>query len=216
MIAFSQGFGYEVMGVYKKSISKETLDKAKNLKDVNPGFPSSWVNQYISVQILASCNGIIKKGIGIDENLNDNQIAVLQSADVGSNIEFLVKHKTSEAVSTTDNTKEIKFAYTLVPDTEAEYLDGYNALKDYLKVEAIDKIPESVKISLEQVIIRFVVSKEGKVVKPEIIKSSHLKNIDSLLIDALTSMQNWKPAHNADGKKFEQTFELQLGNLIGC
>ena len=67
LFGFSQNIGYDVRGTYMRPIVKENLNEAKTVSDINPGYPSSWISHYISVEVLATCNGIVMKAVSAND-----------------------------------------------------------------------------------------------------------------------------------------------------
>ena len=213
---FSQEIGYEVRGTYKRPIAKETLNVANTVSDINPGYPSSWIARYFSVEILATCNGIVMKALSANDTLSNEQKNILKMADLGTDIVVDVKYSTNNSSKDDLDVKVINFSYSLIPETEAQYQGGYQNLKQYLKENAIDKISKPFTNQLFQTIVRFTVNEDGQVVNAHLTKASEDKNIDKLLLETISNMPNWKPAENAKGVKVKQEFELMVGQNIGC
>lgn len=98
-----------------------------------------------------------------------------------------------------------------VPEISAEYPGGGNNISKYL----LDVISKKVSINSEEAelfrspYIQFVVDEKGSVTNPKIIKSSNVKRIDDILIEAVNSLQKFKPAEN-NGKKVKQVFNIPL------
>ena len=70
---------YEVNRIYPPiSITKEKLKEAHSLVDLNTNYKSSWVKEYISVEILASHKGKIKKAVGKNNTLSQEQKDILK------------------------------------------------------------------------------------------------------------------------------------------
>ncbi len=215
LYGFSQSIGYEVRGTYKRPIIKEKLIEAKTMSDVNPGFPSSWIKDYISVEVLATCNGVNMKAKSANDTLSNGQMSILKMADMGTDIVVNVKYNPKNSYNS-DVFRVINFSYTIVPEFEAEYPGGYQLLKKYLKTNAIDKIPETIGRQLQQTSVRFSINEQGQVTDTQLSKSSGNDTIDQLLLQTINEMQNWKPAENSNGVKVKQEFELYVGTMIGC
>ena len=104
----------------------------------------------------------------------------------------------------------------MVPETEAQYLGGYQLLKQYLKENAIDKISETNAKQLQLATVRFTINEEGQIIDAQIFKTSEDEKIDKLLLEAINKMPKWKPAENFNGIKVKQKFEFSVGNIVGC
>ena len=210
----AQEIGYEIMPTYRKSIKKEALSDATQLSDINPDFPSSWINEYHLVKITATFEGSTVSIESENDQLNKSQFEAISNADIGSDINVMVKYNPKN--STEDNIREINFTYTIVPESDASFSEDYQELRDYIKTHGIDKLSEDNLKNLENATVRFTVGIDGKPINPVVeISSKHLE-IDQLFLDVITNMPSWKPAENKDGSKVKQDFILNVGSMIGC
>ena len=215
LFGFSQGIGYDVRGTYMRPIVKENLNEAKTVSDINPGYPSSWISHYISVEVLATCNGIVMKAVSANDTLNNEQISILKMADIGTDIIVDVKYNPKNSSKDDLDIKVINFSFSVVPEIEAQYPGGYQLLNQYLKETAIDKISEPFAKQLQLATVRFTVNEEGQIIDAKISKTSEDEKIDKLLLEAICKMPKWKPAENSNGTKVKQEFEFSVGN-VGC
>ena len=88
-------------------------------------------------------------------------------------------------------------------------------MTQYLRENAINKIPETTSKQLQQVIVGFTVNEEGKIANVQISKTSGDPNTDKLLLEAINKMPKWRPAEDSKGVKVKQEFEFSVGN-VGC
>lgn len=216
LFGFSQDIAYEVRGIYTRPIVKEKLNEAKTVSDINPGYPSSWISRYFSVEVLATCNGIVMKAMSANDTLSNEQISILKMADMGTDIVVDVKYNPKNSLKDDLDIKVINFSFSVIPEIEAQYLGGYQLLKQYLKENAIDKISETIAKQLQLAIVRFTINEEGQIIDAQISKTSEYEKIDKLLLDAINNMPKWKPAENSNGIKVKQEFEFSVGNIVGC
>ena len=93
----AQELGYEVFGTYNKPILKEKLKDAATISDINPGYPSSWISSYLSVEIMTNMNGEVMKAISLNDTLSNDQKNMLRSADIGTHITVDVKYNPKNA-----------------------------------------------------------------------------------------------------------------------
>jgi len=214
-IGFTQDLRFEVRGKYTRGVSKEKLMTPKTMSDIRPGYPSSMIEEYTSTEIAVITNGKISKATGVNETLSAEQQSLLQTADVGSEIEVNVGYIHQNPVTLIPDIRKMHFVITVVPEVQAEFPGGYQELNSYLKKNAVDKIPETFSKEMKMALIHFTVSDEGKITNADVIESSKDPEIDKLLLKAIRKMPDWKPAVNAEGKKVEQEFEFSLGNG-GC
>ncbi len=215
LTAYAQNIDYEVINSNTRSIVQENLLKLETLADFSPGFPSTWIKSYASVEITIKSNGTEFTSIGDAFDLIDNQKSLLASADLGSVIMVDVIYYPNYT-SINNELKKIHTEYTVIPYKEAEYTGGYELLKKYIKVNAIDKIPESAASNIQSATLSFIVDKEGQITRVKMTQSSGDEDLDKLLYDSLVNMPNWIPAKNAFDLNVDQEFVLRVGSLIGC
>lgn len=212
---FSQDIRYEVHGSYSRSITKEKLHQATSMSDVIQEYPAEWITNYVSVEILAICNGKAVKANSANDILTAEQQNILRTADMGTDVVINVNYKTKNSV--TDNLENSKMhcALTVVPEVKAEYLGGYQQLTHFLQENGISKISETDSKDIQPAVVKFTVDEQGEIANAQISKTSGNKNIDNVLLKAVNSMPKWKPAQNAKGVKVKQDFVFSVGNS-GC
>ena len=223
---FCQFMSYEVRGRYQRPVKKEKLNEARFISDFLPGYPTKWITEYISVEILATSNGNTTKAVSANNILSTAQKNILKTAELASDIIIKVHYKNKNAVTSKIESNRMNIKVTVVPEIEAEYIGGYQELKKYLKVNAIDKISEPSMFVRVATAIRyqppfksakviFTVNEEGKIVNAIISNTSGDAKTDKILTDAINKMPKWKPAENEKGIKVKQEFEFSVGK-DGC
>ncbi|MEZ4885296.1 MAG: hypothetical protein R3E32_11260 [Chitinophagales bacterium] len=222
MCSFSQNYmkynelNCEVHGIYSPlSITKEKLNEAHTLIDLNRHYPSSWIREYISVEILVSYKGVIKKAVSKNDILTQEQKDIMDRADVGTQIEVTVQYIPDNTLIQNE-IKEINFKFMVNPENEAQYVGGQQQLKQYLKDNAMNKIPDGIFVGYDLAIVKFTISKEGEIIDVHVLETSKDEKIDKLLLDTICNMSNWKPAEYANGTKTKQQFALMIGNMENC
>jgi len=212
---------FEVNKVYPTLIiSKEKLDSAHTLLDLNKYYEADWVKAYESVETSVYQNGILKKTISKDINLTEEQKEFLAAADKGRSIEIKVHYLPKNTLK--DNPiKEINFSFNVYPQIEAEFPGGQEKLNAYLKANAIDKLPTSSLDEEDLTAIYFTITEEGKVVDVEIYDTTKFnrpveKKIHNILVEAICNMPDWSPATYSTGAKEKQSFILTVGNHKSC
>lgn len=213
-------FSFEVNRVLPYvSISNEKLNKAQNLMDINRNYKSSWVKEFKSVEILASHNGEIKRAVNKNDNLSKEQKDLIKMADPGSQISAIIKYIPDNTLAHND-IHEFDFKFWVDPDSEAKYIGGQQQLDQYLKKNAIDKIPKGSFKNYELTAIKFTIDEEGQVTNAHIFESAyqtyHNEKIDNLLLQTIRKMPCWKPAEYTNGTKVKQDFVLTVGNMNSC
>jgi len=207
---------YEVHRIHPPlSISRETLNETHTLSDLNEHYKPSWVKEYISVEIITSYRGMIKKAMGRSDTLSQEQKNIMNMADVGTDIAVKVQY-IPDNTFTHNDIKEINFTFAVDPESEAQYPGGQQQLKQYLKVNAIDKIPDGSFKKYNLTAVKFTVNEEGQVINVHIFETSKDEETDELLMETICNMPNWKAAEYSNGIKVKQEFVLTVGDMESC
>ncbi len=200
-------------------ITKDKLNSAIRLSDINPRYERTWVNSYLSVEIMASRKGKMMKALSKNDTLSQQQKVLLNSADVGTEISVLVKYIPKNTLKHNDP-KEINFVFTVEPAREAQFLGGKPALRKYLKEKAIRQIARASYIKYDLTTVKFTIGEEGEIINAHLFgaeyQNSKNEARDQLLLEAIRSMPCWKPAQYANGVKVPQEFVLLVGNMENC
>ena len=176
---------------------------------------------YVSVEISTFQNGKIYTSKSTSDVLTAEQKKIINSADLGSDItvKIMYKHKScgSEKHLADNEIIEGTLAVTVVPETEAEFPDGYKGITNYLMENVINKISTRGSAGkLGEAIVKFTINEDGQVVDAKLSKTTPNEKIDKILLDAFTKMPKWKPAKNSKGIKVKQEFNISFGNVYGC
>jgi hypothetical protein len=211
---------YEVSRVYPYlSITKENLKEAHSLIDINTRFKSSWVRAYISVEILTTHKGNIRKALSKSDILSQEQKDNMNRADVNTDISVNIQYM-PENTLTHNDIKEINFTFSVDPDSEATFHGGKQKLTQYLKEKAIDKIPDGSFKNYDLIAIKFTISEEGEIINAHVYGSEYqtspTEKIDQLLLETIRNMPCWKPAEYSNGTKVKQEFVFIVGNMENC
>ena len=214
---FSQVLDYQVKGKYTRGVSQEKLELARSMSDLRAGYPSSWINEYVSTEIAVKKDGRISIARGSNETLSAEQQNLLQTAEVGSDIEVNVGYIYQNPVTGFPDIRKMHFVETVVPEVEAQFPGGYEDLRTYVDKNAIDKIADRLSDDkMPFVLITFTVTEKGEISNAQIVQSSKDPEVDRVLLKAINRMPSWKPAENAVGIKIRQEFEFSLGSNDGC
>lgn len=207
---------YEVNQIYPPfSITKENLKEAHTLIDLNTHYQSSWIKEYISVEILTIYNGSVRKAVGKNETLSQEQKDIMNMADVGADISVKVQYIPDNTLKHND-VKEINFSFIVEPESDAKYPGGQDQLIQYLKENAIDKIPDGSFKEFDLAVIKFTINEEGKTTDAHAFWPFEDEKIDELLLETICNMPGWKPAEYSNGTRVKQEFVLTVGNHENC
>lgn len=214
--AGTSSLSYEVSRVYPYlSATREQLQEATTLADLNHRYKPSWVKEYISVELSASCQGQLRKVVSKNDLLTPAQKAILKTADAGTDISVKVIYLPQNTLAHND-AKELDFSFTVNPESDAHYNGGQEQLMQYLKENAIDKIPAGSFQGYDLAAVKFTITEEGEIKDAHIVERSKDANIDALLLATISKMPCWEPAVYADGTKVKQEFALTVGNMENC
>lgn len=206
---------YSITPNYVRSIEHSQLNSAKTIKDINPGFPASWISTYISTEIITIQNQLIQKAIGFNDTLSIEQLNQLSKVDIGSEIKVNVKYIPDNSLSKNE-AKEIDFAYTVIPENEAQFVGGEIALNEYLEEMIVIKIPQQQLDTIEMIEVNFDVTKNGEI--KDVLFSRHSKDdaVNELIFQSISEMPKWIPAKTRTGILVKQSFQFRIGTTVGC
>ncbi len=197
------------------SIQENKLDKINTLTDLDKRYPTSWVREYISVDITAYKNGIQTKASGISDVLNQEQKELIRLADRNSDITVSVMYIPNNSLK--NNTeKQIDFKVTIMPDKNAIYNEGAEQLIQYLQQNSIVNIEAGSFTGYDLTAIKFTVTEQGHISDIQVAMPSKDAKTDEMLVTAISKMPNWKPAEFSNGLKVKQNFVLTIGNMENC
>lgn len=224
--AFSQNLFFNFHKTKAHSIKQETVMTANKMSDLIPFYPSDWVSDYVSVELIYIKDGVSKTFVGKDELITPEQKSIVKTAMIGDDITINIKYKTKNAVNGKNEVSTMHYETSVTPEIEAQFetntktnakhdeSDGRTA--QYVKENIINKIPEATKKEIKETSIRFTVNEEGAVIVPKVYKSCGDKKIDALVLDAISKMPKWMPAKDAKGNHVKQNFEFTFGVPQGC
>ncbi|MES2513805.1 MAG: TonB family protein [Bacteroidota bacterium] len=215
---FAQKPEFELHSQQSNPIKKEKLATAEVMSDIIPGYPTSWIMDYVSVSISGTCNGKTISAKGTNEKLTTEQKNILNTADLGTHIWVNIEYKCVNAVSQKLEISDMHYKTTYAPDVDAEYVTGNQKMTDYLNDQVLTKIPEAVSKALKLAMVNFTINERGEIDNAKISRTSGDATTDKLLLEAINSMPKWKPAKNSNGTAVKQNFEFILGGTVigGC
>ena len=210
-----RNLNYDVRGAYKHAVKKERLEAAKKLSDVYDGYPSNWVKDYVSTEIVSMMNGSTVKATGVNDNLTSKQIDLLRSAQTGSTIDIYVNYMAVNVVTGVKQIRTLNYSAMLIPEKEAEFAGGNYQMEKYFNANVIDKISEINPRILEYGLVRFTVSEDGSIFNTRLVSKTGNSEVDKFLLEGINRMPKWIPAKNSKGEGISQDFEFGFG-VGGC
>lgn len=206
---------YEVHGTYKRSVKKTQFNNAKLIRDVVSGYPSNWISSYVSVEIIGTCAGKVVKALGLNEKLTAEQIQILNTIDLASNLVINVKYMYNDFGRNKLENSEMHVEMTVVPEVEAEFIGGEKQLISYLKLNSYSKLPTKKPNDFKGAVIKFTINEGGYVINVRTTQKWGDAKTDQMLLDLIKNMPKWKPAINTNGVKVKQDFVFSVG-AGGC
>ncbi len=213
---FSNELHFEINPIYPYfSITKDELKTAQTLIDLNEKYQSSWIKEYISVEIITLYRGQTKTARSKNDTLSQKQKDLITVADSGTDIAVVVQYIPDNTLSHNE-IKVIDFKLAVLPQSDAKYPGGVQQLRHYLKENALSQIPDSTFQNLDLATVKFTIDNLGQVVNAHIFWPFKDEKIDTLLLNAIRCMPNWSPASYSDGTKIKQEFAFTVGNMENC
>lgn len=199
-------------------IKKTKVDAARTISDFLEAEAMASIVSLHSVNVaLVDKDGktdVFKNGT--TETLTDGQLQLLQSFDYATNFVVRAQYRkkngnTGVLVSDFRNPH-----LTIVPEKQAEYAYGKEALLSYLKEESKEVRIDVASEKLKSAMLSFKVTEKGAVEVIELERSSGYPEIDKKMIELISNLPgSWTPAENAKGKKVNQEFVVSFG-ARGC
>jgi len=200
------------------AIKKREVDKATSITTFFDKKQLQSITSLKSVSIILIKNDkrIDTKTIGYSEKLTIAQLKLLQSFDYSTN--FLIRAEYQQRNKETGNLENSYSTphLTIVPEKEANYIKGIDALKKFLKekseIARIDVDAEK----LRPAKIYFTVTKKGTIENVKLDRPSGYPLVDEKMIELINNTpEKWNPAENYKGEKVDQELVVSFG-LMGC
>ncbi|MFD2916328.1 hypothetical protein [Psychroserpens luteus] len=202
------------------AIKKSDIDEATTIYDFLNDGEAEQIDLINSVGIIVIKNNQQSdiQEYGESAQLTDAQLKILKSTDYFSH--FTIKTQFKEKNKENGKMEERFFGphITVVPDKQATYIDGNEALINYLK----DNSKESMNVikgdDLGAIKLSFIVTKEGIVsnVKHDAMTTGY-PSIDEKFMELIKNIPGkWSPAENAKGEKMDYELVFTFGPRDGC
>ena len=215
-IGFAQELQFAVQRQYNQlSHTRSALAAANTLEDLDPMYKSSWVKEFISVELSTIQKGESTITTSSSDVLTQEQKEKILAADVGTQISILLHYIPDNSLSHNE-VQEHDFTFVMEPDKQASYEGGTKPLEQYIMEKVIDKVPAGTFDTWDVAAVKFTINEDGEVVAAEIMETFYDNKIDGLLLEAIRTMPCWKPAEYANGQLVAQDFVLAVGNMESC
>jgi hypothetical protein len=204
---------YKVESRYMSTVTKEALNNAKSIVDILPEKATQSITEYFTseVSILEGDWKTDRNATGNSEVLNNAQYQLLQTADYSTNIYIRSDYKNEYTGS-----NYLTYFMTVVPENQAKYIGGDDALIEYLKENSKKETAIIRQDQLKPGRVNFTVTKDGVLENVNLDSTSGYPTVDKVLVEMISNTQGkWHPASNSKGEKVDQTLVFFFG-LQGC
>lgn len=205
---------YSVRGLYRTPIIIEQALTANTLNDLIAGYPSKWISEYVSVELITIENDQKTSHISNNEILSNSQKIALSKLSLNDEIQIVVKYNSINTITKETDESEFKSHLTIIPNTQASNKIGFQKMSTYFSEQIGNRITRD-ELGKELTVIIFLVDSDGMVKNTKVGTSSGSEAIDQLLMETLIQMPKWNPAKDAQGNPVPQRFKLVTG-FDGC
>ena len=202
------------------AVKKSDVDKATTIYDFLNEGEKQQIAYINSVDIIVIKDNQLSeiREYGTSDQLTDAQIKLIRSTDYFNH--FTIRTEFKEKNTETGKLDERFFGphITVVPNTQATYVNGKEALITYLKDNSKDDMNVIKDEKLGAIKLSFIISKQGTVkdVKHDAMTTGY-PSIDEKFIKLIKNIPGkWIPAENSRGEKIEQELVFTFGPADGC
>lgn len=210
---------YYGIGSRFEAISKTDLDKITTIYPFNRAHENERIEKVNSTEIIIIENDrqTDKRYYGDSENLSDSQKALFKSLSYSKNFSFRTNFIEKSNNDTKLEEKKYNPHYTVVPETEALYIEGEEAIINYLiknsKVETANLDNKKVRPAK----IYYTITKKGTLENVHMDRTTGYPVLDTKLIELISKISGqWLPAKNSNGEFVAQEFAFTFGPKGGC
>ena len=207
---------YNIDTRFIHKVTLNDLKKATSIIDIVPEEASKPLVHYGAnkLGLILDRAEHVERGNG--NEFNQYQLELLDKVDYSSDIYVNARCKiTSNHLNELAN-YDLVYYMTIIPEKQAEYSLGKEALIQEIKNKTKSKVAQIKKNRLEPGRVRFTITPEGSVENVKLGSTSGYAEVDELLIEIFNSLDNqWNPAINAQGEKVSQELVFFFG-MQGC
>ncbi len=202
------------------AIKKADIDKATTIYDfLNEGEKEqiAYVNSVDIIIIKNNQQSEIRE-YGTSDQLTDAQLKLIRSTGYFNHFTIRTEFKEKNADTGKLEARFFGPHITVVPDKQATYINGKDALIKYLKDNSIDDMNIIKDNKLGALKLCFTITKQGTVsdVKHDAMTTGY-PSIDEKFIELIKNIPGkWTPAVNSRGEKIDQELVFTFGPADGC
>lgn len=206
------------IGTRFNGLKKETLNEVRSFDDLIGKEHAQRIVAYksLSVIVLDDSEQTEIKITGTGGDFTKAQLELLQSSDYSSNLLISADYKEKNI-----ETGLVEDSYwtpyiTVIPETQASYKDGNEALIYYLRDYSLEETSLTQSDKLLPGKLYFTLSKFGTISNVQLRSTSGYTLVDNKLMELiLKTSGSWHPAKNAKGETVDQQLVVSFGNM-GC
>lgn len=211
-------FFYDVDSRYIMTITKKELNTVKSMADFLPEDQIKSIMSFhsVSVTFLGDNYESVITETGESDVFTADQLKLLQSAPYSTNILIRAEYKEKNGV-----TGKLQYSYstphlTVIPEKEASYVNGKDALIKYLKENSKEKTAIVEQDKLQPGKVSFTVTRHGTISNVKLLATSGYPSIDKTMIELITKTPGkWESAANFRGERVDQELVFSFG-IVGC
>lgn len=208
-------FVYNIDTRFIATITKEKLHAANSIREILPEKTTEPNVHYQDVKVSIFKQEKISQ-FGGNAMLSAAQLNFMQSIDYSQNIVVEANSEIPTGFNDQTQLNYISYHMTVVPEQEAEYMDGMDALIQYLKTESLAAKAGVEKNQLKPGRLWFTITKEGEVANVKLDSSSAYPALDEKMQELMENLPGkWEPAKNSAGEAVEQELVFFFG-MQGC
>jgi len=199
-------------------IKKTDLDTLRSFNGIIGQEHAQRITAYKSVSVIMIVNDEQSniRVTGNSDEFTDAQLELLQSSNYSTNL--MVWADYTEKNPETGKLEDSHWTpyLTIVPEKQAEYLLGKDALMQYLKENSEGARTNVIAEKLKPAKLYFTVTKNGTIEHVRLDRSSNYPDVDKRMIELITNLSGkWESAKNQEGEKVDQELVISFG-LMGC
>lgn len=158
-----------------------------------------------------------RKVNGPTEEFTKEQLALVANADYSDHLRFSARFNSTK-ISTGEVEKNVLVSQSmsLVPDFQAAYKGGFDALVKHLKEASKETVKHVKRDKVGRCRVFFTVTNQGSIAEVKLVETSNYSDVDEALIKIIKEIpQNWTPARTGKGEMVDQEFVFTFG-IAGC
>jgi len=158
-----------------------------------------------------------RKATGPTEEFTKEQLALVANADYSDHLRFSARfNSTKIETGEVEENVLVSQSVIVVPDVQAAYKGGFDALVNYLKEASKDQVKHVKRDKVGRYRVFFTVTNKGFIADVKMVETSNYSDVDEVLIKIIKDMpRKWTPAQNEKGENVDQEFVFTFGRA-GC